>query len=88
MSEKKYDLTQLLVCANFACEAARVAKVNSEVNWGDLECRAAAYVFTDKGLHYEVQIEEAAPDAGKFQAFVAEYLEKQGFKDVVVLTEW
>lgn len=88
MSEK-YDLTQLFVCANFACEAARVAKVESAVNWGDLSCREAARVETDKGeVYYQVLIEEASPEAANFHGFISSYLAEQGFKDVVVITEW
>ena len=37
---------------------------------------------------YRVIIEEAAPEACKLGAFVRQYLARNGFVDVNVVTEW
>ena len=59
------------------------------INWADLSCRQASLVVTDAGESYtEVLIEEAAPDATKFQQAVASELALAGWPDVRVVTEW
>lgn len=59
------------------------------INWADLGCVQAAWVVTDDNQGYaEVLIEEAAPDCAAFQAAVAAELEKRGWLNVRVVTEW
>ena len=59
------------------------------INWADLGCVQAAWVVTDDNHGYaEVLIEEAAPGCTAFQAAVAAELEKRGWPNVRVVTEW
>jgi hypothetical protein len=59
------------------------------VNWANLRCVQAAWVVTDAGDSYaQVTIEEASPEAYRFQNEVAFELTKHGWPDVHVVTEW
>ncbi len=59
------------------------------VNWADLSCLQAAWVVTDDGESYaEVTIEEASPESTDFQEAIRAALERRGWPDVRVVTEW
>jgi len=59
------------------------------VNWGDLECRSAAFGVDLLGdLFYWVVVGEAAPDATDFCSHIAAKLADLGWPDVEVSTEW
>lgn len=54
------------------------------INWGDLSCPEVELL----GTRFIVYIEEAAPDAYDFAAWVKGWLNKWGWDDVDVRTEW
>lgn len=91
-AQSRYDLAALKRCADDATSDAEmeIGRFSGEaINWGDLGCTGAEYYINDyDSTGYRVIIEEAAPDACKLQAFVREYLAKNGFVDVDVVTEW
>lgn len=59
------------------------------VNWGDLKCNEARLVFTSEGeSNFQVCIDEASPDAGKFRSAIAGYLLGKDWGHVDVILEW
>lgn len=75
--------TKIRLMVNDALKEAH-GKVEDAVNWADLRC----VEVTRCQDYYMVVISEAAPDAWKLREFVQEYLEKHGYYDVVITTEW
>jgi glutamyl-tRNA reductase len=72
-----------------ALKAAKRAKVEGAINWGDLHCvEASINVAAHEGLCGRVLIEEAAPDNRDLREYVYQYLTRKGFRDVEVTTEW
>ena len=70
-------------------EAIATAPVQDAVNYGDLKCSNIEQVFSESGNdYYRVCIDEAAPDAWKFQHWILEQLNKRGLPAVLVSTEW
>lgn len=93
MSKKlRKELARLQEIANFACEQAQKEKdrfQNDAINWGDLGCITAEYVFdVDGDEHYRVLIEEASPTSAELQRFVRRHFQALGISDVEVATEW
>ncbi len=59
------------------------------VNWGDFGCPCAELFVTDDGEQgIRVFIEEADPNCFAVEQFVADYLKRHGFPDVVVVASW
>lgn len=65
-------------------------KFTSPVNWGDLFCSEALWVLNHYGeARAQVIIEEAAPEGNeKLHSIVVVELEKRGWPNVEVFTEW
>jgi hypothetical protein len=83
------NLVKLQELTDEAIKAAEKSDNNFAVNWADLQCITACeckYVDGSKG--YQVTIEEASPGETDFQHWIARYLEKRGFENIVVITEW
>lgn len=82
--ERLRDATDLAIK-----EIADSGGCGGAVNWGDLRCTEARYVIDELGLEfYEVHIEEASAEADEFQRLVFSKLEKAGWREVIVITEW
>lgn len=87
----EYDLQALMKCADEATSLAfRDPAVNGDpINWGDFACVSAeTYVNEDGGRGYRVRFEEAAPECPKFHDYARKHLEKHGYRNVEVVTEW
>jgi len=54
---------------------------NEPINWGDLRC----FAVEEK---YVVYISEASPNATEFKNYIKNELEKKGYKNVEIITEW
>lgn len=82
--------------ADEACaEAAEQNRLDSivafddSVNWTNVRCVEARHWVDDLGNEGDtVIIEEAAPDATRLQAWVAEYLKQNGYANTEVVTQW
>jgi len=75
-----------MAIADVVNEALKQAKgkIIDAVNWNDLRCTD---VIKHKG-QYIAFIEEADPNAYELQIFVREYLEKKGYENVGIITNW
>jgi len=69
-----------------ACDEAIHKDFKESINWGDLCCVDVAVSF--RRGNYLVFIEEASPDCPKFQQYVYDLLEKAGYTNVEIRTEW
>jgi hypothetical protein len=83
---------RLLALVNDAIEAAREHKsvIFHPVNWADLRCvdvEVRSSLITGDVI-FAVTISEASPDAVDLQAFVGEWLDARGWRNVLVETEW
>lgn len=59
------------------------------INWASLYCINVEYYIDIYGdIGYNVYIEEAAPDCNNLRAYIKDYLDEHGIKDVTVITEW
>jgi hypothetical protein len=83
------ELVKLREATNRAIDEVQKQRTKGAVNWADLHCLQAAWVVTDEEESYaEVTIEEAAPEADEFQTAVMLELDKLGYPNVHVVTEW
>jgi hypothetical protein len=72
-----------------AIREAKEKKVDDGVNWGDIRCTRIAHCEAGDGeIWYQVSCEEAAPDAYRFQIFVADFIYNRLGVEVDVVTEW
>ena len=90
-TEHRIDLLYLREAAEeiLANTSIRSNAGRDPVNWADLHCVRAERAEDERGaIRYRVWIEEASPESPNLRAFVRYELEKRGFKDVEVMTEW
>jgi hypothetical protein len=72
-----------------AIELQRGQGISGAVNWADLHCVEAEWIVNDDGEEYaQVRIEEASETAVLFQRAVQIELERLGWPDVSIVTEW
>ncbi len=86
-----YSLKTLQLKTEESIEKARNIMVEfpEAINWADLHCHSAEYAIDqDCNGHYRVYIEEASPTCPKFQSYIADRLEEEGFENIEVITEW
>jgi hypothetical protein len=69
-----------------ACDEAREKDFEESINYADLCCVDVAMSLRTQ--NYLVYIEEASPDCPKFQQYVYDLLEKAGYTNVEIRTEW
>ncbi len=93
-------LSSLMVAANKACDAVIDAKQsdgrfkNSLVNWSKFSCDSTEFYVNNSGNYgrggfgYRVHIKEVDRDSPELQSFISKELERLGFPDVHVVTEW
>lgn len=89
----EYDLAKLHAATDAAIATAHRMRRNIKgpINWADLSCRAAEkWTDQDGDTGYRVWIEEAAPgcDNSTFCEYIWKQLEKRGFLNIEVETEW
>ncbi len=85
------DNTKLIKDVDSLIEDAENNKHNFDeaINWGDLSCRDVEKVESHFcGVFYRVLIEEASPSCTEFRSFISTGLEKMGYKNIEVVTEW
>ena len=87
------QLKELRALTDQAIETARKTWKNNllgdAVNWSGLHCAEACWIVNDDGEEYaQVRIEEASPNASRFQCAIRTELESVGWSDVSVVTEW
>jgi hypothetical protein len=91
--DMREKLRELRVVCDEALESLyqRRYGIGGGVNWGDLTCVEARHIVTDSeedDEFYEVLVEEVAPEAQAFQTALVVELERRGWMNVHVQTEW
>ena len=82
-------LRKLKWATNEAIEAVRKEDIPEAVDWANLRCVNAQWIVDDEGnKHAAVVVDEASPEAGLLQAAIRAELERLGWPDVRVVTEW
>ncbi len=94
LPQGKEALNELQRCTGRAIEVALAQKNalqrhRESINWADLRCVHAEFVVEQNGsTFYRVWIEEASPGCPEFHQFICTELQKAGFFNVEVRTDW
>jgi hypothetical protein len=87
--QRFYSLIELMDCANAACRDAVENKIDDAYlvhRVRPLEARE--WTNETGGRGYSVIIGYAAPEATSLHHHIKSYLEKEGFRNVEITTEW
>lgn len=79
-----YDIDEDTMKSTNGDKLKKYGLEDEPVNWGDLRC----YDVETTKDKYIVRIEEASPNADKFKEYIQEWLQKWGWDNVEVITEW
>ena len=84
-----YDLAVLKYEADLIVKAIVPGSFGGAINWADLSCVSARFCRDSEDSEwYEVQIEEASPEASILREYIGTEMEKREFVNIVVITDW
>lgn len=74
---------------NIITKTDKPSRFNEAINWADLHCHSAEFYLNSEDIAgYRVYIEEASPSCPKLHERIQEQLQKKGYSDIEVITEW
>ena len=87
--QRFYSLIDLMEATTAACQDAVANKLHDAYVAAHVRpLEARQWTNNDGQRGYSVIVSDAAPTAIRLQAHIRAYLEKAGFNDIEVITEW
>ena len=85
ITEATEELTQVV---ERILESIPTGSIPGAINWADLHCTDIELIFNADRTRVCVTIQEASPEAYKLSKHVSDKLEKLGYSNIEVDTEW
>lgn len=79
---------ELTLAVEHILEGIPAGSIPGPINWADLHCTDIELVFNGDSTRVCVTIQEAGPEAYKLSKYVSDKLEKLGYNNIEVDTEW